>query len=279
MSARKPSNGPNAPARVARPANSRIKGWMQRAGSVRLPLSVVWVPAVAMALLVGIWTAVTVRIQTEARQAREAAAASTVELASSFSAHIAKTVHDADVVVRWVKFEYERSPATFNLAAYQQQGMIAADTALQVTIVDANGAVLQTTTPEAQSVNLADRPHFQVHKANANAGLYISQPVLGRVSHHWTLQFTRRLNNPDGSFAGVVVVSEDPDYLTNGFYNLDSLGVNGTLAVISDNGYLLSRLGGKEPASPVGRLHRLTAKCRMRTAKCSLTPWMGCVVS
>ncbi len=228
------------------------KDWVQHVRRLRPAQSVVWIPAVAIALIVAIWVAAIVRIQTEGREARETAAAATDELASSFSAHIANTVHDADVVVRWVKYEYERSPATFNVAAYERQGLIAADTALQVTIIGANGEVLQTTTPDAQPVNLADRPHFIAHKINPDVGLYISQPVLGRVSHHWTLQFTRRLNNPDGSFAGVVVVSEDPNYLTTGFYNLDSLGAGGMLAVTSDSGYLLSRLAGGEPASPTG---------------------------
>ncbi|MBK3823622.1 EAL domain-containing protein [Paraburkholderia aspalathi] len=79
-----------------------------------------------------------------------------------------------------------------------------------------------------------------------------AQPVLGRVSNQWTLQFTRRLNSPDGSFAGVVVVSENPDFLTDGFYNLDTLRLGGMLAVISDNGYLLSRRTGLGKASPVG---------------------------
>ncbi|MDR6412159.1 UNVERIFIED_ORG: diguanylate cyclase (GGDEF)-like protein [Burkholderia sp. 1595] len=231
---------------------SGLKDWVQHVWRLRPAQFVAWIPAVAVALVIVIWIAVIVRIQTEASEARETAAAATAELASSFSAHIAKTVHDADVVVRWVKYEYERSPATFNVAAYERQGLIAADTALQVTIVGANGEVLQTTTPDAQPVNLADRPHFIAHKTNPDVGLYISQPVLGRVSHHWTLQFTRRLNNPDGSFAGVVVVSEDPNYLTNGFYNLESLGAGGMLAVTSDNGYLLSRLAGEKPASPTG---------------------------
>ena len=231
---------------------SRIKGWVQRVGSVRPTLSVTWVPAVAIALVVGIWATAVVRIQTEGREARDTVAASTVEMASSFSAHIAKTVHDADMVVRWVKFEYERSPATFDLAAYDQRGMISADTALQVTIVGPNGDVLQTTTPGGKQVNLSDRPHFLIHQANPEAGLYISQPVLGRVSNQWTLQFTRRLNNPDGSFAGVVVVSENSDFLADGFYNLDTLGPRGMLAVISDNGYLLSRRTGLGKASPVG---------------------------
>lgn len=205
----------------------------------------------ALALSATIWIATIQRIHYESEQARSAAAVTSSQLASAFAAHIEKTVHDADVVVQWVKYEYERSPATFTLADYKQRGLVSADTALQVTIVDASGKVLQTTTPDARAVDLSDRLHFRVHE-QSNIGLYISQPVLGRVSSQWTLQFTRRLNNPDGSFAGVVVVSENPDFLTDGFYNLDGLGLHGMLAVLSDNGYLLSRLAGGEPASRAG---------------------------
>jgi diguanylate cyclase (GGDEF)-like protein len=74
--------------------------------------------------------------------------------------------------------------------------------------------------------------------------LFISKPVLGRVSGHWTLQMTRRLNHPDGSFAGVVVVSEDPSYFTSDFYNNAAIGREGVIAVISDSGAVLARRTG-----------------------------------
>jgi diguanylate cyclase (GGDEF)-like protein len=203
-------------------------------------------------IIVVIWSATLPRIHAERQDTRNLVVAQTEQLSSAFVQHIGKTVHDADAVVSWMKYEYERSPSTFDLATYERQGLISADTALQVTLVGANGEVLQSTTPNAKQVNLSDRPHFLIHQANPEAGLYISQPVLGRVSNQWTLQLTRRLNNPDGSFAGVVVVSENPDFLTDGFYSVDRLGPRGMLAVISDNGYLLSRRTGLGRASPVG---------------------------
>ncbi len=62
-------------------------------------------------------------------------------------------------------------------------------------------------------MNIADRTHFQVQQISIDDELFISSPVLGRVSGKWTIQFTRKLFAPDGSFAGVAVVSLDPDYL------------------------------------------------------------------
>jgi diguanylate cyclase (GGDEF)-like protein len=93
-------------------------------------------------------------------------------------------------------------------------------------------------------VDLSDREHFRIHQLSNDDLLYISKPVLGRVSRQWTLQITRRLNHPDGSFAGVVVVSEDPSYFTSDFYNVASIGRDGVVAVISDNGSVLARSTG-----------------------------------
>jgi diguanylate cyclase (GGDEF)-like protein len=229
-----------------------LKIWRYRLDIRSQALSVSWIPAGALVLILAIWIITITRIHAEGSEARRAVAEASSQVATSFVAHIDKTVHDADVVVRLVKYEYERSPSSFRLDALKAQGLVSADTALQVTLVGANGEVLQTTTPDSQPVNLSDRSHFIAHKRDPNLGLYISQPVMGRVSHHRTLQFTRRLNNHDGSFAGVVVVSEDPDFLTAGFYHLDAVGVGGMLTVVSDNGYLLSRLTTGVSVSPDG---------------------------
>lgn len=226
--------------------------WQRFTKLSQLTKSILWVPAGTALLIAGIWFAAIQRIKTEGTEARVAAANATSQVAASFAAHVDKTIHDADVVVRWVKFEYERSPSTFRIDALNASGVMSADTAVQVTIVGKDGEVLQTTTPGARSVNLSDRPHFIAHKNNPKLDLHISRPVLGRVSHQWTLQFTRRLDNKNGSFDGVVVVSEDPNFLTTGFTNLDAVGRGSMLAVISDNGYLLSRRAAGEPATAEG---------------------------
>ncbi|CAE6861070.1 hypothetical protein R69658_07618 [Paraburkholderia aspalathi] len=130
------------------------------------PVEIVWIPLMTAVRIGIIWAVILGRVRSEEVEAQKAVATSSAEFSASFSQHIAKTVHDADVIVRWMKFEYERSPATFDLAAYDQRGMISADTALQVTIVGPNVDVLQTTTPGGKQVNLSDRPHFLIHQAN-----------------------------------------------------------------------------------------------------------------
>lgn len=52
--------------------------------------------------------------------------------------------------------------------------------------------------------NVADRDYFTFLRDNPNSELFISKPVLGRISKKWILIIARRVNNPDGTFAGVI---------------------------------------------------------------------------
>jgi len=54
------------------------------------------------------------------------------------------------------------------------------------------------------ATSAADRDYFLKLRAEPASGLVISKPVIGRISGKWVLIAARRVNNPDGSFGGVV---------------------------------------------------------------------------
>lgn len=82
---------------------------------------------------------------------------------------------------------------------------------VQLAVVDKNGVMVATslTPPGPEKVDLSDREHVRVHmgKDPAKGQLFISKPVLGRVSKKYTIQLTRPLADAHGDFAGVVVAS------------------------------------------------------------------------
>ncbi|ARL17240.1 EAL domain-containing protein [Burkholderia pseudomallei] len=230
-------------ARAARPVRATRKSRRRRA-LFAIPL----LGTLALALL---WVAIIARLSVEKDSAFRDAGASAAILSTALEQHTVKAIHQVDQITRFVKYEFEKSPTRFNLASTVEKGVVPSDTLIQVSILDARGRlVANTAEAHPKPIDLSDREHFKVHMQRNDDDLYISKPVFGRVSRHWTLQMTRRLNHPDGSFAGVVVVSEDPAYFTNDFYNNATLGKDGVIAVISDTGAVLARSTGSTQKKP-----------------------------
>jgi diguanylate cyclase (GGDEF)-like protein len=203
------------------------------------------IPALGALVLVLLWTVIFARLSVERDAATHASMASAAILSSALEQHTIKAIHQVDQITRFVKYEFEKTPGQFNLASTVEKGVVQSDTLVQVSLIDEHGMLVASTSGATpKPVDLSDREHFRIHQLSNDDLLYISKPVLGRVSRQWTLQITRRLNHPDGSFAGVVVVSEDPSYFTSDFYNVASIGRDGVVAVISDNGSVLARSTG-----------------------------------
>ena len=67
----------------------------------------------------------------------------------------------------------------------------------------------------AQKASLAQRDYYQKLKSDPGLEMVISEPVIGRISQRWIWLFARRINNLDGSFAGLVYGAIFIDELVN----------------------------------------------------------------
>lgn len=85
---------------------------------------------------------------------------------------------------------------------------------LQIAVIGPDGWLRASSLPLGpEPVYLGDREHFKVHLDGAADRVFISQQLIGRVSGKASIQFTRPIRQPDGQFAGVVVLSLDADFL------------------------------------------------------------------
>ena len=215
------------------------------APAIRRRRALLAIPVLGTLVLGLLWAVIFARLSVERDATTHESTASAAILSSALEQHTIKAIHQVDQITRFVKYEYEKSPGDFDLAATVDKGVVQSDTLVQVSLIGANGKLVANTSDRRpKPIDLSDREHFRVHVHSNDDLLYISRPVHGRLSGKWTLQITRRLNHPDGSFAGVVVVSEDPTYFTNDFYNVASIGREGVIAVVSDNGAVLARSAG-----------------------------------
>jgi signal transduction histidine kinase len=151
--------------------------------------------------------------------------------------------------VRFIQYDWRNKGKGVDLARLVEHGVVLGDIFNLYSIVDANGDVVLSSQP-FKPVNLSDREHVRIHRERTDAGLFISKPVLGRVSHKWSIQLTRRIDLPDGGFGGVVVVSMDPFYFTR-LYESARIGEHSVVTLIGTDGVVRARRSGG--ASTIGQ--------------------------
>jgi PAS domain S-box-containing protein len=111
----------------------------------------------------------------------------------------------------------------------------------QVTIVDANGDQLHHSRFfSAPNHNVADRSYFIAQRDNPAAGLFMSEPLTTRSEGRAAIILSRRLDDEQGRFAGVVIANVDLEDL-NQFYRAIDVGPGSAIQLLRDDGTLLVR--------------------------------------
>lgn len=112
---------------------------------------------------------------------------------------------------------------------------------LQIAVADKNGQIvysnLQSPAAAKSQASIADREHFLVHANSSHSGLFISRPLMGRVSKVWTIQLSRAIRH-DSQFDGVVVVSVAPSYLSSFFREILEQPTDVIMLLHSDGAYM-----------------------------------------
>ncbi|VVN73612.1 sensor domain-containing diguanylate cyclase [Pseudomonas fluorescens] len=88
--------------------------------------------------------------------------------------------------------------------------------------------------------NNSDREYFIFHKEHPDRGPYIGPSIRSRSTGEWIMPVSRRINHPDGSFAGVVLATLYLDHFLQ-LYNSIDIGANGVINLISADAKIVIR--------------------------------------
>ncbi len=98
-------------------------------------------------------------------------------------------------------------------------------------IVDRDGNIVNFTRSfPAPAINLSDRDYFIEHTKSKTAGEFISRPVRNKGNGKWVFYISRRLNDINGNFNGLVIVGISVDVFANFYATVGSrLGENASI--------------------------------------------------
>jgi len=104
----------------------------------------------------------------------------------------------------------------------------------------------------AQRASLAQRDYYQRLREDPKLGMVISAPIIGKISQRWIWLLARRLEQPDGGFAGLVYGSIFIDDLV-GMFRAIKLAPGSAISLRDENLALVARTTFDDtPALPIG---------------------------
>lgn len=161
------------------------------------------------------------RLNDAEAQARQRAAQTAHALALQTNTLIENIDYIAQQLAeRWLSHDEH----AFVQAVALAQNTLSKDALVQVAVADPRGDVVFSnvdswTSEDQPRVSIADREHFVAHMSGDPSRLFIGQPVLGRLSQQWTVQFSRPIEH-SGQRLGVIVLSVSTEHLSHAFHSI-----------------------------------------------------------
>ena len=206
----------------------------------RLAEPYVFFPLIAVVLLAVIWGATVDMIRVDRALAERAAVSSTQEVADTYEAQVVRALREIDQTLRLVKFAWERSGGRVDIAQLREKGLLLPELLFSTRIADAGGNVVASTHSGAPRIAV-DEAWFR--RAAESDALVVGVPRRDPADGEWKIDFSRRLEWPDGAFAGAVEISVAASYFVSG-YEPARLGRHGVLAILGADGVFRARRTG-----------------------------------
>jgi diguanylate cyclase (GGDEF)-like protein len=222
---------------------TRITPWLAASAQVSTGL--------ALALIGLLWVGICLHLDFERTTSLQLAADNAGNLTRAFEENVIRSIREVDNAIIYLRHIYEKSSDRTDWYKTSLELDRLSALTLQFSVIGADGMLAATNVGDQPPapIDLSDRDHFRVPASSASDELFISKPVIGRVSNKWSIQLARRIRNHNGSFGGVMVASLDPTRIAEFYWSIH-VGELGSISLIGFDGVVRARAGG--PAAPLG---------------------------
>jgi len=174
------------------------------------------------------------------------------ELAATFEVNTQKALGYADAYVRAARQIYLQTGSAAAVEAALQAVPPDPSFLSHITILDAAGTpVLLSGHDFVSTDQAANSPYFQFQKSTPGDAVYVSLPDTGSSTGLTSLRLVRRIQNPDGSFAGVLFGVVPARHFTSQFKALIQ-GDNSVALLIGTDGKIRTRSRNGAPSPGFG---------------------------
>jgi len=219
----------------------------------RLSKGLIW--GFCLLLVAGVWGFVIQQTRFERDQAIEDAIRQNSNRTIAFEQYVRRTLEAADLVTRYVGGRFARGDVGREFVGAPGRparitGNVARNgTFLAVMIADPQGDVVATSVARpGPGINLAAHPAFTGHAVRDDGRLHVSRPIFAPLIGQNVIWLSRRLNHPDGSFAGVIAVNILPEQFT-AFYRDAEVNPMDVMSVVGLDGTVRARRIGRTSSS------------------------------
>ena len=142
----------------------------------------------------------------------------------AFVEHTLQVVNQVDILIKAARGYYERTESVPDTERFVATLGFRRDTIEDIYLISADGFILTPWADRAKRLNVAQRDYFLFHQTNTEDKIHIGPIQLGQVTGKQQFRISRRINHPDGSFAGIILIPVEPKALSSYYRQLIKMG-------------------------------------------------------
>ncbi|PZQ74169.1 MAG: sensor domain-containing diguanylate cyclase [Variovorax paradoxus] len=183
-------------------------------------------------------------VEGRTRQIRQAELAN-LNLARALALQMDAVFGEAGRLIENIAFDLEQRELSDASPQSMQPALVHAVAQMayldNLVIIDAAGRWRLYTQPTSPTdTDKTTQPYFEHHRSSPSASAFVGAPIVDRASRRWIIPVSKRLNDPFGRFAGVVLATVDLAQIGRVLATYE-IGARGAIGLIHDNGTVLAR--------------------------------------